>query len=565
MKRMRRSVAVLLGGALLVSALAGCSSGGQSGETTAAATTAAATTAATAVPEETTAVETTTAAGSTAAAEAETAEEKTYDEHVSFSAVTGYSYFNAESGMDYDTDLHKWITDKYNCDIDLWACSQSESGQKIPLWINSGTMPDMLICRGSFTYSGYYEYIDQGLLKPLPEDWKEKWPNIAKTIEGGGCEDLLTVDGRIYGIADVVYMNLSPELTKDGINPWAQSLYFRRDWADQVGMTDLGKNGIITLSELKEYLEKVKAAGLSEVLLGGNTGYINNVFYYGMGIDQKAFPEKENGFIWGPGEQNYIDMISTMQQWFQEGLIDPEYFNNTQDEFVEKFHNGQSAAIIRQPNPGTIAETVRAFEARGIEDAFENVFDFAELATDEGIPTITGDRNGMYVALFNPDTDDTTFERILDIWDYFCTVEGEISRARGIPGVQWEFAEDGSINQLDGNMEDHDKPGEFQFVGVRGEDYQMSEYDETPESIYRDRTIESLKIKNAGVVWAPSDNYDKFVSDNKSNYSVPISNKIAEIVVNGLDVESTWKAFVEENRPLWEPLLNELNETYYPN
>ena len=480
--------------------------------------------------------------------------------------MTGYSYFNAEAGVDYEnSDFHKWMTDRYNCDIELWACSQSEAPQKIPLWINSGTMPDMLICRGNFTYSGYYDYIDQGLLKPLPEDWKERWPNIAKSIDFGGCENLLTVDGRVYGIPGVSYLNLSPDMTKDGINPWFQSLYFRRDWADQVGLTDLGKSGIITLSELKEYLEKVKEAGLSEVLLGGNTGYVHNVFYYGMGINTQAYSETENGFIWGPGEDNYIDMISTLQQWYKEGLIDPEYFNNTADEYVEKFYNGQSAAIIRQENSTNIMAAVDAFASRGVEDAFETVFDFAELATDEGIPYVGGARNGNYVALFNPDLDDVTFDRILDIYDYFCTSEGEISRVRGIPGEQWEFAEDGSITQLDDNMEIHDLAGEFTFVGVFGEDYEMSEYDESPQSAYRERALESIKTKNAGVVWAPSDNYDVFVSDNKNNYSVPTGNKIAEIVVNNQDVESTWKAFVEEYRPIWEPLLNELNETYYPN
>ena len=38
--------------------------------------------------------------------------------------------------------------------------------------------------------------------------------------------------------------------------------------------------------------------------------------------------------------------------------------------------------------------------------------------------------------------------------------------------------------------------------------------------------------------------------------------KINELVTGTDDIASTWDAFFEENRGMWEPLLNELNEHF---
>ena len=73
----------------------------------------------------------------------------------------------------------------------------------------------------------------------------------------------------------------------------------------------------------------------------------------------------------------------------------------------------------------------------------------------------------------------------------------------------------------------------------------------------------SRRVRLPGCIFPFSDNYALYQSETKDNYSTGAVQKIIEIVCDNLDVESSWNRYVEEARTMWEPLLNELNETYY--
>ncbi len=549
----KRMTTLLLSGVLVASMLAGCSGKGSGGGTETASTTA---------------KEKTTAAATTAAAEAETEGTNTgseYADHLSFTATTWYSYTDAATGADYtDNSFHKWITEKFNVDYELWACAASEAAEKERLWINGGTMPDMMTWY-SHDRRAYRNYVDQGLFKALPDDWKTRWPNIAKSVAASGAEGVFTIDGKIYTIPVTTYCNFLEVKTQ---SPHAISVTFRKDWAKQLGMENLGADNTISMSELKEYLEKVKEAGLAQYPLGSIMGNLERLFYFGTATNQQPFVEKKNGFVYEPAEEEFLEMISTMQSWYQEGLIDEEFYNKTDMmDYKAAFTTGQCAAMFSEDTPSSIEELEKLFDLNGDvgdDGAFGNLFDLAAIKADDGVVYTSGMYNYWKSTVFSPDIDDAVFERILDMIDYFCTEEGEISKQRGIPGVEWEFADDGSINQLDGDFDTHMKYGEWNCVATHFDDLTASQYSSYPEKwTEKFRTLFNLKIN--GTLLPQSDKYERFASETKNNYAVPIQNTIVDIVVSGKDVESTWNEMLEENRGLWEPLLDELNAEYYPN
>lgn len=56
----------------------------------------------------------------------------------------------------------------------MWA-------ERLRVWINSGDMPD--VATWDYNHGEAMNYIDQGLIYRLPDDWKERWPNVAKAYE----------------------------------------------------------------------------------------------------------------------------------------------------------------------------------------------------------------------------------------------------------------------------------------------------------------------------------------------------------------------------------------------
>ena len=177
-----------------------------------------------------------------------------YAETVSFT-MTGV---NTEAGVDYGSSaVGQCIRNKFNVEFEVLPNGVDGAKERFAIEATSGELADMNMWL-NFDWSTYYEYVDQGLFAPLPEDWKERWPNLGNMVEKSGYLESLEVDGRTYGFLHSVY----GMLTDVGVATAHTSLYMRTDLADQVGMEGLCEDGTITISELKEYLQKVKAAGV---------------------------------------------------------------------------------------------------------------------------------------------------------------------------------------------------------------------------------------------------------------------------------------------------------------
>ena len=103
----------------------------------------------------------------------------------------------------------------------------------------------------------------------------------------------------------------------------------------------------------------------------------------------------------------------------------------------------------------------------------------------------------------------------------------------------------------------------FSSVSICGDDYQLSGYDDTKDPLAVQWAKDAYAIRYEGTVWPLSLNYQTFAGESKSNYSVPVTDKITEIVSGNLDVESAWSSFLDEYKGIWQPLLDDLNATYY--
>lgn len=111
-----------------------------------------------------------------------TGEEKTgYDTHVELSwfkeGITGHE-------INYDGDAYgQFWQDKFNTTFDLTAATMDDSdwSQRLRIWINSGDMPD--VAHWGFNYGELVDYAAQDAVYRFPDDWKERWPNVAASQE----------------------------------------------------------------------------------------------------------------------------------------------------------------------------------------------------------------------------------------------------------------------------------------------------------------------------------------------------------------------------------------------
>ena len=477
------------------------------------------------------------------------------DEHITFSDA---NWLLTSSDINFTDDaFYTYLCEKFNVTIEPWITDTSSHNEKCAIWINTFSMPDVLV-HTSFNYATYCEWVDQGMIAPLPEGWKETYPNIANIVEKSMIEDYLTIDGQVYGIPATVFANFM-----DVEVPVSHAcVYYRVDWAEQLGM-EIGDT--ITLSQLKEYCQKAMEADLAgngnTYGISGTASKITSLIMLQSGVDYDSFYKLEDGTTaWGPTAEGVTDQIAVLRDLYADGFIHPDCFTMTNNEMYGVFKSGLSAAHIADGGPGNHAEVCAGFEDANPGKLASECIASAVLADDNGTTYIDETTNFWTVKYFNPDIDPAVQARILEIIDWCCNPEnGQIEAYYGIKGVDWDFNEEGKMYSLTEEDTTYTSKDLICVWGTCSDElYYINSADKYPHATAN--VARNYAVKNEGFVIPYNYDFSFYSSDLKSVYSVDINAKITELMVDStLDIETEWQNFIDTNEGMWKPLLDELN------
>lgn len=545
---MKRKVASLLCGMLVISALAGCGDkqddAGSSSQTKAESS------------QENSVEEEESSEGEEASSD-EAGEQTAYEETIPFTYTSNFSVNMMGSGVDYTQDsLYQYIVDRFNIEPEMWACEGSEASEKIQTWINTGSMPDSLWYM-TFGMSSYKKHVEEGLLQALPDGWEDKWPNIAHAVEASGIKELLEIDGKIYAIPHSIFGLYSNTSTSYA----SMAMFYRKDLAKQIGMEDFGSDGTATISEFREYLEKVQDAALTPIVLDGANFWLLRLCGI-YGVSYEAIVETEDGFLFMPEQDGCRETLKTLQSWYKDGLLDAEYFNKSDVDSMNSFTAGQSAAM---PYGGAASDIsyVRVLYEQGTgKDSVEDIGCIFITADDGSLGAAIGMDNYWTTTVFSPSTDEKTLERILDFTDWLYSMEGNTSLYCGIPNVDWELDENGKIVMKDGAKLQEAGNSPFLFLSWCPDEFAVTGLADASEEDIKTFNVGVNLYQNAKTTYWPSKNLQNYQGDLKENYSFPYGSKMIEIICTDVDVDSAWDDLLEEYRSLWEPFIEDLNKTY---
>ncbi len=545
---MKRQVALLLCGMLVISALAGCGGGQDDAGSGSQASVESNQESSTQESEENSEEE--------EASSDEAGGQSAYEETIPFTYTSNFSVNMMGSGVDYTQDsLYQYIIDRFNIEPEMWACEGSEAGEKIQTWINTGAMPDAL-WNINFGIGSYKKYVDEGLLQALPDGWEDKWPNIAHAVDVSGIRELLEIDGKIYAIPHSIFGLYSDTSTSYA----SMAMFYRKDLAKQVGMEDFGSDGTATISELREYLEKVHDAALTPIVLdGANFWLLRLCGVYGVSCE--TIVETEDGFLFTPEQDGCREMLKTLQSWYKEGLLDTEYYNKSDVDSINSFAAGQSAAM---PYGGAASDMtyIRTLYEQGTgKDSVEDIGCIFVTSDDGSLEAAIGMDNYWTATLFSPSTDEKTLERILDFTDWLYSMEGNTSLFCGIPDVDWELDENGKIVMKDGAEIRDANNSPFFFLSWCPDEFAVTGLTDASEQDIELFNVGVNLYENAKTTYWPSKNLQNYQGDLKENYSFPFNSKMMEIICTDVDVDSAWNDHLEEYRSLWEPFVEDLNKT----
>jgi putative aldouronate transport system substrate-binding protein len=222
-------------------------------------------------------------------------------------------------------------------DYKVELTSGSEYYTKLNLKASAGQLPDMF----QPDYPTFLRMADEGLLLPL-NDYLNKSPHIKKLIDQRKL-DYVTVDGKIYAIPT----GTRPE-------PYnleeRQGYIYRQDWLDKLGL-----KLPTTLDEMYNVLKAFTnndPDGNGKKDTFGLTADKDNAFngiFGAYGVIPTFWHERNGKIVKGFTLPETKEALATLQKWYKEGLIDPQFLVTESKQRNENIINSKYGVIQYSP------------------------------------------------------------------------------------------------------------------------------------------------------------------------------------------------------------------------
>lgn len=327
------------------------------------------------------------------------------------------------------------LTERTNVQIEFIHPPIGGETEQLNTMIATRNLPDVISTNWDDLTGGPAYMIQEEIIIPLNDLIDQYAPNLKALWEEhpDWKADAMTDDGDI-----VMFPHYWCE---------TQNCHFgfvvRDDWARKlnVALPD-------TVDEWYIYLKAVKEGDPN-----GN-GEHDELGYVGVGMDalkdfQKAFGIRENSLFYVENgrivcaveQPTYKEWISTMKQWYQEGLIDPEILSTTRANLDAKVLSDKAATLWSGAGTGQLGLYLKQKDMAG--DKEFSLYPVKNPLTEAGerlatYKTVYGFGTAITTACTNP-------ELAVKLMDYFYSEEGRRLAFLGEEGKCYVPNEDGGI------------------------------------------------------------------------------------------------------------------------
>ncbi|MGN7359759.1 extracellular solute-binding protein [Paenibacillus sp. SAF-054] len=329
-------------------------------------------------------------------------------------------------------DLLKKVEGDFNVTLKPKNVSWSDYQEKFRLWAAADELPD-IIATDMFNTATYNQWIEQGIIRPLPDDLS-KYPNVKKVMDQADVQPL-KVDGKFYMI---------PRLTFDSTDEWVmeRGLIVRKDWMEKLNIPvpksyDDYKNMLIKFaSEDPDSNGKKDTVGvtlrlpsfLDTPLLGSIPQYSNEGWLY---EDGKWIPSVASAKM--------VDGLKQLRDLYTSGGLDPDFPILKNDDGQEKFAQNKAGAIFNQISIAKLAGLKTLWSKYQHDKPFEESVAILPIWPDLDGNTYRFVQTSFWSeSYFSAKVDDVKMDRILKMYDFLLSQEGDMLVRYGFEGKDYK-------------------------------------------------------------------------------------------------------------------------------
>lgn len=218
---------------------------------------------------------------------------------------------------------------KTNIKIEWQHPAVGQEKEAFSLIVASGTLPDMIFYEWFSVAGGPEKALKDGVVIELNDLIEKNAPNLKKHYAKWpeAKRQALTDSGKSY---------MFPQINDDPTLSQGPGLQIRQDWLDKIG-----KKAPTTLDEWYEVWKQFKAQDMNEngkpdeipFMIQGTSNLMNMCMPWGIG---NGFYLDKKTVKFGPVQPAYKDFVVTLNKWYKEGLIDPDFASTDSKMFNAK-------------------------------------------------------------------------------------------------------------------------------------------------------------------------------------------------------------------------------------
>lgn len=369
------------------------------------------------------------------------------------------------------------------------------------LLLASGEYPDMIYYDwGNKVAGGPDKAIQDGVILELNDLIEQYCPNLSAFLdENPEVKATMTTDeGSIY-----CFPNLYPYYTDEPKIMSIRGNQIRKDWLEQLGLDEPE-----TIDEWYHMLTEFKKMGVNEDgetivplvsrKLSTRSSIVRTLANAWDGLDYD-FYVKDGVVKFGPVEEDFKDYLLTMNKWYTEGLIAPEFATYGDKEHDALITNGTAGAWHSGLGAGMgvyIAALGDEAKVAGVKFPSVNKGDKPHFNNASNFPFI-----GIGVAITSSCKD---VEAACKWLDYHYGEEGDMLLNWGVEGVSYELDENGQPYFTDLVMNDPDGLSVDVAIGKYAMVAQLEAYKQS-DQVYAVRMWKWPAQQEASAKWDDTD------------------------------------------------------------
>lgn len=325
-----------------------------------------------------------------------------------------------------ESEMYKELEKRTGVHVDFIHPAEGQELEQFNILVNSKELPDVIQ-----TYAGEYKggidkAIEDGVYLRLNELIDKYAPNYKKLLENDPelARQVTTDKGNIYTF---------PIVREDKDEPAWWGPVVRKDWLDELGLKEPA-----TIDEwynvLKQFKEKKNAQAPLIISKKGIDPYGTIVSAFDIG---PYFYKKNNVVKYGPMEANFKEYLTTMNKWYNEGLIDKDFATRDKKSRESVITSGKAGAFLTEY--ALVDQYAAAIKGTDPKAVFAPTVQ-PSLKPGENVNyRVVNDANGGYEAVIT--TACKNPEEVVKWFDYAYGKEGYMLFNYGIEGTSYTMVD----------------------------------------------------------------------------------------------------------------------------